>query len=177
MDAAVSVYPRVGIVVWEMINCYIKVSFFLFLFFFGNYTNQQLLDSHPDISSCSSILRFKLFFFRRGCVEFFIFRSVLALLRPCLHALPSIPYTSSKMISAMTPAKLFFFFFCILSVYVIRPSRKKHYLEYSSDNPNTHTHTYTRRRKESQTTTYRTQQPSTQRGQTATYQSILGIPQ
>lgn len=160
---------------WEMTNCYIKVSFFFSFFLeIGLYTNQQLLDSHPDVSSCSSILRFKLFFFRRGCIEFFIFRSVLALLRPCLHALPSIPYTSSKMISAMTPAKLFF---CILSVYVIRPSRKKHYLEYSSDNPNTHTHTYTRRRKESQTTTYRTQQPSTQHGQTATYQSILGIPQ
>lgn len=35
MDAAVSVYPRVGIVVWEMTNCYIKVSFFFFSFF-GN---------------------------------------------------------------------------------------------------------------------------------------------
>lgn len=33
MDAAVSVYPRVGIVVWEMINCYIKVPFSFSLFF------------------------------------------------------------------------------------------------------------------------------------------------
>lgn len=33
MDAAVSVYPRVDIVVWEMINCYIKVPFSFSLFF------------------------------------------------------------------------------------------------------------------------------------------------